>query len=286
MSRSPKLETWLNHEGIAAALRPVRALGYADSDPTFSLSVDEDYDLRLSGLSLPSFCAVHLEWIQYCASRRSQVSYLSLRSALPPQAPKTLGTWTSWSLPSHLVTLSLDPSPTLSCTDWGLCVIACGPGLEFTVGHTMLWPVCVGSPGPGNSLTQYVCQVSPHSQLSLLLSLCLFLKSSTSCWCTPLTWMRLLAAPALPALALLCEEENGFLGKTGSSPFWLSTVADVFSPPSLEPFLYGLHALFKGDFRITSPRDEWVFADMDLLHRVVAPGVRMALKLHQVGGMC
>ena len=52
---------------------------------------------------------------------------------------------------------------------------------------------------------------------------------------------------------------------------------------SLEPFLYGLHALFKGDFRITSPRDEWVFADMDLLHRVVAPGVRMALKLHQVG---
>lgn len=51
---------------------------------------------------------------------------------------------------------------------------------------------------------------------------------------------------------------------------------------SLEPFLYGLHALFKGDFRITSPRDEWVFADMDLLNRVVAPGVRMSLKLHQV----
>lgn len=73
VSRSPKLETWLNHAGIASALRPVRALGYADSDPTFSLSVDEDYDLRLSGLSLPSFCAVHLEWIQYCASRRSQV---------------------------------------------------------------------------------------------------------------------------------------------------------------------------------------------------------------------
>lgn len=73
VSRSPKLEAWLNHEGIVAALRPVRAPGYADSDPTFSLSVDEDYDLRLSGLSLPSFCAVHLEWIQYCASRRGQV---------------------------------------------------------------------------------------------------------------------------------------------------------------------------------------------------------------------
>ena len=49
----------------------------------------------------------------------------------------------------------------------------------------------------------------------------------------------------------------------------------------VELFLHGLHALFKGDFRITSPRDEWVFADMDLLHSVVAPAVKMSLKLHQ-----
>ncbi|XP_015763882.1 PREDICTED: pecanex-like protein 1 [Acropora digitifera] len=32
---------------------------------------------------------------------------------------------------------------------------------------------------------------------------------------------------------------------------------------------------------ITSPKDEWVFADVDLLRKVVAPGVRMSLKLHQ-----
>ncbi|XP_045673940.1 pecanex-like protein 2 [Phyllostomus hastatus] len=49
---------------------------------------------------------------------------------------------------------------------------------------------------------------------------------------------------------------------------------------SLGSFLYGLHALFKGDFRVTA-RDEWVFADMDLLHKVVAPAIRMSLKLHQ-----
>uniref|UniRef100_A0A1I8EZS8 Pecanex-like protein n=2 Tax=Wuchereria bancrofti TaxID=6293 RepID=A0A1I8EZS8_WUCBA len=48
-----------------------------------------------------------------------------------------------------------------------------------------------------------------------------------------------------------------------------------------ESFLYGLHALFKGDFRITCQRDEWVFTDMDLLRCVVAPAIRMALKLHQ-----
>ncbi|XP_050297941.1 pecanex-like protein 1 isoform X2 [Anthonomus grandis grandis] len=50
---------------------------------------------------------------------------------------------------------------------------------------------------------------------------------------------------------------------------------------SVEFFLYGLHALFKGDFRITCSRDEWVFTDMDLLKTVVAPAVRMSLKLHQ-----
>ena len=50
---------------------------------------------------------------------------------------------------------------------------------------------------------------------------------------------------------------------------------------SVEFFLYGLHALFKGDFRITSVRDEWVFCDMELLRKVVAPGVRMSVKLHQ-----
>ncbi|XP_071872854.1 pecanex isoform X2 [Bombus fervidus] len=50
---------------------------------------------------------------------------------------------------------------------------------------------------------------------------------------------------------------------------------------SVEFFLYGLHALFKGDFRITSVRDEWVLYDVDLLRNVVAKGVRMALKLHQ-----
>ena len=45
--------------------------------------------------------------------------------------------------------------------------------------------------------------------------------------------------------------------------------------------MYGLHALFKGDFRIAAQKDEWVLCDMDLLKKVVAPGVRMSVKLHQ-----
>uniref|UniRef100_A0A3Q2GPN2 Pecanex-like protein n=1 Tax=Cyprinodon variegatus TaxID=28743 RepID=A0A3Q2GPN2_CYPVA len=49
---------------------------------------------------------------------------------------------------------------------------------------------------------------------------------------------------------------------------------------SLESFLYGFNTLFKGDFRIAA-KDEWVFTDLDLLQKVVAPAVRMSLKLHQ-----
>lgn len=59
-----------------------------------------------------------------------------------------------------------------------------------------------------------------------------------------------------------------------------------FHHSNLESFLYGLHALFKGDFRISSVRDEWIFADMELLRKVVVPGIRMSLKLHQVRGCC
>jgi hypothetical protein len=50
---------------------------------------------------------------------------------------------------------------------------------------------------------------------------------------------------------------------------------------SAENFLYGIHSLFKGDFRDTSVKDEWMYADIDLLRTVIAPAVRMALKLHQ-----
>uniref|UniRef100_A0A3P9DRK2 Pecanex-like protein n=1 Tax=Maylandia zebra TaxID=106582 RepID=A0A3P9DRK2_9CICH len=49
---------------------------------------------------------------------------------------------------------------------------------------------------------------------------------------------------------------------------------------NLESFLYGFNTLFKGDFRIAT-KDEWVFTDLDLLQKVVAPAVRMSLKLHQ-----
>lgn len=74
VSRSPKLEEWLANETVLEALRPCLSATYVDSDPTFNLNIDEDYDHRASGVTLSAFCIVYLDWIQYCNSRRLKVS--------------------------------------------------------------------------------------------------------------------------------------------------------------------------------------------------------------------
>ncbi|XP_018086582.1 pecanex-like protein 1 isoform X6 [Xenopus laevis] len=156
VTASAKLEEWLTNETMQEGLRQCSDHCYVDVDPTFNPNIDEDYDLRLAGISRESFCASYLNWIKYCSSRREK----------PLDAEKD----------SPLVTLC-----------YGLCIL--GRRALGTASHHM--------------------------------------------------------------------------------------------SSNLESFLYGLHALFKGDFRISSLRDEWIFADMELLRKVVVPGIRMSLKLHQ-----
>ncbi len=156
--RCPKLEQWVNDEILQEALRTCNDDAYTDCDPTFTPKIDEDYDLRQSGISRESFCNCYLGWIQHCVGRRQE------------ELDSTKQSW--------LVTLCF--------------------------------------------------------------ALCL-------------------------------------LGRRA-----LGTASHHLSTSILESFLYGLHALFKGDFRITSVKDEWVFTDVEMLRRCVAPGVRMSLKLHQV----
>lgn len=50
---------------------------------------------------------------------------------------------------------------------------------------------------------------------------------------------------------------------------------------SLSSFQHGYYTLFKGDIRIQSAKDEWVFNDMEILKRCALPAVRMGLRLHQ-----
>lgn len=158
-----RLEKWFANEVIKEALEPLsKDKNFVDLDPTFNLSVDEDYDFRASGITRSSFCQVYINWIKHCLNEH----FKKARKA------------------------SLEAA-----------------------------------------------------QEAEVITLCFA--------------MSLLARRALSA----ASHHN--------------------SSSSVEFLLYGLHALFKGDFRITSSRDEWVFQDIELFKQVIAPGVRMAVKLHQ-----
>jgi len=46
---------------------------FVDLDPVFNMNIDEDYDFRASGITRNSFCNVYIDWIQFCALKRSKV---------------------------------------------------------------------------------------------------------------------------------------------------------------------------------------------------------------------
>lgn len=43
---------------------------FVDLDPIFNHNLDEDFDFRASGITRSSFCAVYLDWIQFCYKKR------------------------------------------------------------------------------------------------------------------------------------------------------------------------------------------------------------------------
>ncbi|NP_780770.2 pecanex-like protein 2 [Mus musculus] len=162
MVTSPKLVSWVKNESLLKSLQPFAKWHHIERDlAMFNINIDDDYVPCLQGITRASYCNVFLEWIQYCAGKRQELS-------------KTL---------EHV---DSDEDSALVTLAFALCIL--GRRALGTAAHNMAM--------------------------------------------------------------------------------------------SLDSFLYGLHALFKGDFRVTA-RDEWVFADMDLLHKVVVPAIRMSLKLHQ-----
>lgn len=207
---------------------------FVDLDPIFNHNLDEDFDFRASGITRYSFCAIYMDWIQFCYAKRqqSQKSKSSASTEPPTQQSKKGTTQPTKLQPPTFVpptsgTQKLDeycPSPQ-SCTE------------------------PTPSPRASKSMRNNDAAKQPPDDVDINR------KSSL--------------ISLLLALGLLARRTLATATHTHSS---LSGV---------EFFLHGLHALFKGDFRITSPRDEWVFADMDLLHSVVAPAVKMSLKLHQ-----
>lgn len=166
---SPHLSQWLRTSEFHEALEHTRDKMYADLDPTFSASLDLDFDMKLCGVTRDKFCLVFFDWINYCFDRVKKDKK--------------------------------DPNRAKSIED-----LECTPD-------------------------------------SFVVSLCY-------------------------GLSLLARRS-------------LSAASDGQQFHTVDSLLFGLHALLKGDFRITSLHDEWIFREMRFFKLVVIPSVRMALRLHQ-----
>uniref|UniRef100_A0A1Q3F6X8 Pecanex-like protein n=1 Tax=Culex tarsalis TaxID=7177 RepID=A0A1Q3F6X8_CULTA len=285
--RSPKLLNWLQSVAIEEALEHTLDRQFVDLDPVFNHNLDDDYDFRAAGITRASFWNVYGEWIQFCCEKRRQQMQAALNEKSTPKktVPTPAATVPTTTAPSA----GLPPGPlpvvaplqsSMASTSAGngggtTARVAFGEGV-FTVkqdgqtsGSSAVPPPQQSSKSEGESSANGGGGAGPTTSSgtsngngnggstnqqffvsgrdSLVTSLCM-------------------------ALALLARRT-------------LAT-ASHSSTCGVEFFLHGLHALFKGDFRITSTRDEWVFADMELLHGVVAPAVRMSLKLHQDHFLC
>lgn len=166
---SQQLSKWLKSKEFHEALEHTKDKMYADLDPTFSLSLDLDFDSRLCGVTREKFCSVYFDWIKYCFDRVKNDKNDTNRAKMIAES---------------------------NCTSD-----------------------------------------------SFLVSLCY-------------------------GLSLLARRS-------------LSAAADGQQFHTVESLLFGLHALLKGDFRITSLHDEWIFKEINFFKLVVIPAVRMSLKLHQ-----
>lgn len=72
---SPKISHWIKDESIQKTLQPYAKWHYIERDlAMFNINIDEDYVPCLQGITRASFCSVYLDWIQYCAGKRREVS--------------------------------------------------------------------------------------------------------------------------------------------------------------------------------------------------------------------
>uniref|UniRef100_A0A182M1A8 Pecanex-like protein n=1 Tax=Anopheles culicifacies TaxID=139723 RepID=A0A182M1A8_9DIPT len=296
--RSPKLMSWLQSQAIEEALEHTTDRQFVDLDPVFNINLDDDYDSRAAGITRSSFWCVYGEWIQFCSDKKRQQLQAALNERTPRKnttAPRTTGSAAAGDSAGGNCFVSSTSNANVTKTEGGSGVLkdgkASSEGTGATnTGSTVLdgW-VEAGAVDP-SGVNKAECGES----------------SGTNGNNGPAGTSSNGASSGSHANGA-GSSNNGSNGSANGTAFFKSTrdslvtslcmslallarrtlaTASHSSSCGVEFFLHGLHALFKGDFRITCPRDEWVFADMELLHGVVAPAVRMSLKLHQDHFLC
>lgn len=192
---------------------------FVDLDPIFNYNIDEDYDCRAPGITRNSFCSVYLNWIKFCYAKRNEVA-----GSAPPIRSEKCDSSTCKNLDSARRYLYIDSKSAASTNDDMNTDMKAAEMKRRKKGED-----ASDTAGDDHSHTEeneitkkYINDLIMNSELtkdSPLVTLCF-------------------------ALGLLARRT--FATATNSS------LAGV------DFFLHGLHALFKGDFRITCARDEWV----------------------------
>ncbi|XP_052863723.1 protein pecanex [Anopheles cruzii] len=290
--RSPKLMSWLQSQAIEEALEHTTDRQFVDLDPVFNHNLDDDYDFRTAGITRASFWCIYGEWIQFCSTKKRQQLQAALneRNSTPKKTPPASTgstTGTAGSVVNCVVSSTTQTHGANAASTDATKDAKASPGTSVTTGSTAEIDGTTTGAGPGSAGNSKGESSGTHNNNGAHAA-----ATSSNCG----------GADGTNA----GSGSNGS-SSNGTSNFFSSNrdslvtslcmslallarrtlaTASHSSSCGVEFFLHGLHALFKGDFRITCPRDEWVFADMELLHGVVAPAVRMSLKLHQDHFLC
>ncbi|XP_065365040.1 protein pecanex [Calliphora vicina] len=311
--KNPKLDEWLNSAVIQEALQHTMSRQFVDLDPIFNFNLDEDFDFRAVGITRTSFCYVYLSWLNYCYDKRKESLNTTQNPTQNPTPTSGQGVTTQQPQPTAAASTStLASTPNLSTAQQksqSQQQLKIRPQKSATMTGSNEGVVnSVDQMATSHSLANISRQTS-ESAPGLTSTTTPLTRSSKSAPSgskhgyqkgdySPSARQEARAASAEPSRGGAAQEKPPQIKLKVPSIAKDSPIVSLCLALSLlarrslatashssltgvEFFLHGLHALFKGDFRITSPRDEWVFADMDLLHAVVAPAVKMALKLQQ-----
>lgn len=284
---------------------------FVDLDPIFNFNLDEDFDFRAVGITRTSFCYVYLSWLNYCYDKRKESLNPTQNPTQNPTPTSTHGVTTQQPT-AAASTSTLASTPNLSTAQQksqSQQQLRIRPQKSATMTGSNEGVVnSVEQMSTSHSLANISRQTS-ESAPGLTTTTTPLTRSSKSAPSgskhgyqkgdySPSARQETRASSAEPSRGAGVNEKLPQIKLKVPSIAKDSPIVSLCLALSLlarrslatashssltgvEFFLHGLHALFKGDFRITSPRDEWVFADMDLLHAVVAPAVKMALKLQQ-----
>uniref|UniRef100_A0A6A7FS33 Pecanex-like protein n=4 Tax=Hirondellea gigas TaxID=1518452 RepID=A0A6A7FS33_9CRUS len=309
VSRHPRLVRWLTDPDILSGLRPLTFSYWAELDPTFHHKTDEDYDHKEIGITRHSFLNTYHGWIKYCMRCREAIDEQGIKSdrtdnggggaagqrgRLREEMERRLsfmgsgvGTSSTSRPIGGLGRLRANNTATDRVSNASSDRALLSAHLEERAKKISLNAADRSDrkrESERDARNASNCRLNADNH-----------RSSTGVTATAVsgggsdgqeqqeppgdTPVRKINSNGTveydtsesSALVSLC---------LGLSLLGRRALGSSSHNENVEFFLHGLHSLFKGDFRITCERDEWVFTDMELLKRVVSPAIRMSLKLH------